>query len=308
MNYRSISIYQLLLQLMRAVAVVSSSAVAVLSTMLPLFIYYAFSFSTLFFTMLFLLAGAFAVHGVLTHAFNDYSDHLSGTDTLSPALLSGGSRVIQEGHISPDALLTLGKALGGLLLLAAAVAAVFGFIPVAVLLVVGVWAAASYSLPPFQFSYTPLAGEWLSLFPSIFVLGLAGPWLILGTVPEWGYQNAAVNALLCLAWVMVHHIPDQKADRRASPVKNTTVVWAVSRFGPAAAKVPALIYLMLAAGCALWIGSDRIWAAVGALIFIGLSLLLVWKMNVHDIQQVTQHEKWLLLLAMAAAIWLGLFI
>lgn len=308
MNSSLTSIYEILLQLMRAVAVVSSSAVAVLSTMLPLFIYYAFSFSSLFFTTIFLLAGAFAIHGVLTHAFNDYSDHLSGTDTLSPALLSGGSRVIQEGRISPEALLTLGKALGGLLLAGALAAALLGFVPVTVLLVIGVWAAASYSLPPFQFSYRPLAGEWLSLFPSIFVLGLAGPWLILGSIPEWGYQNAAVNALLCLAWVMVHHIPDQKADQQASPMKETTVVWAASRFGPAAAKAPALIYLILAAACVVWMSSDRLWAAAGAALFIALSLLLVWKMNVHNVEQVTNYEKWLLLLALATAIWMGLFI
>ncbi|MFB4164979.1 hypothetical protein ACE1TI_14410 [Alteribacillus sp. JSM 102045] len=55
----------------------------------------------------------------------------------------------------------------------------FGFYRLAVLLGIGVWGAAAYSLPPFRLSYRPFAGEWLCTFPSVFFLGMAGTWLYL---------------------------------------------------------------------------------------------------------------------------------
>ena len=46
-----------------------------------------------------------------TSCLNDYFDFLSGTDNinLTPTTLSGGSRVIQEGTLSPRALLIAGS-------------------------------------------------------------------------------------------------------------------------------------------------------------------------------------------------------
>src|SRR5690625_6731749 len=103
--------------------------------------------------------------------------------------------------------------------------AVVGQMELAILIVVGIWGAASYSLRPFRFAYVPLAGEWLSLFPSMLLLGLAAPWLMLETIPAWGWQNAFINALWCMSWVMVHHIRDMEADWKVSSVKSTRVVW-----------------------------------------------------------------------------------
>src|SRR5699024_12232753 len=103
-----------------------------------------------------------------------------------------------------------------------------GQMELAILIVVGIWGAASYSLRPFRFAYVPLAGEWLSLFPSMLLLGLAAPWLMLETIPAWGWQNAFINALWCMSWVMVHPNTDMEADREASPGKTTRVVWAAA--------------------------------------------------------------------------------
>src|SRR5699024_12042021 len=111
----------------------------------------------------------------------------------------------------------LGKWLSGSLLTIAVLTALLGRYDMAILIVVGVWAAVSYSLPPLQLSYRPFLGEWLSLFPSILFLGLAGPWLMLNQIPMWAVQNAVINALICMAWVMVHHIPDLEADQKAEP-------------------------------------------------------------------------------------------
>lgn len=178
----------------------------------------------------------------------------------------------------------------------------------AFLLLIGVWSAVSYSLPPFNFSYQSFLGEWLSLFPAILFLGLAGPWVILEPTPLWAMQNAVINALFCLAWVMVHHIPDLEADKQAIPTKRTSVVWFVDTFGIYYARFPVLIYLFAAGLCAFWLGMDRLWASSGLIITVLVALFLIIKVDVEDHEQVTHYEKILLMLAMATAVGLGVFV
>lgn len=296
------------IRLLRPIAVITSSVVIIFSGVFPLFAYYDLPKGVLSAVSLLLLVGCFIIHGALTHALNDYTDYLSGTDQHSPAYLSGGSRVIQEGRIAPQTLKWIGYGLAIGLLVVAGVLAVFGYYPLALLLVIGVWGAASYSMPPLRFSYIPLAGEWLSTFPSAFFLGLAGVWIMLGDFPEWAVQNAVINALYCIAWVMIHHIPDLQADQQASPVKRTSVVWSVAMFGPKYSSLPAIVYLILIGLCAFWLGTDRLWAAIGVAVIAILSIFLIVRTDIQDAEQVTACEKKLLLIAMITAIWLGIFI
>lgn len=294
--------------LVRAIAVISSSIATVFSTMLPLFLYSSLSASYLSAIFILMAVGAFLIHGLLTHAFNDYADYLSGTDEHSPAILSGGSRVLQTNAMSLKSLWLVGKWLAVLLTGTAVLCFIFGNIKVGVLLLIGVWAAASYSLPPLSLSYKPFLGEWLSLFPSIFLLGLGGAWLALGSIPEWALQNAFINAMICLAWVMVHHIPDREADMQASPEKRTTVVWFTRKFGSPYAHIPAVCYLMISGLAIFWLGSDRLWAAIGLAVLIAVSLVLVSRMDNSNPGHVSAVEKILLLIAMISAGWLGIFI
>ncbi|MFZ3579207.1 prenyltransferase [Virgibacillus sp. DJP39] len=294
--------------LLRSIAVVSSSVTTIVSTVLPIFLYYSVAANHLFFTFLLLLFGAFLIHGVLTHTLNDFVDHQSGTDQNSPAILSGGSRVIQTGVISASNLWLFGKWLIFFLGLITIALILFGYYKIALLLAIGLWGAISYSLPPLRFSYRPFVGEWFSTFPSVLVLGLAGAWLALDSIPEWALQNAVINALFCIAWVMVHHIPDRDADRKATPVKKTSVVWAHEKFGAAFSRLPALLYFGLTGLCALWLGFDRIWAMVGMLAMVGIAIFLVIKMQIEDDHQVSAYEKIILILAMINGVWLGVFI
>lgn len=296
------------LRLLRPVAVIASSVVIIFSGVFPLFAYYDLPNGVLSAVSLLLLVGCFVIHGALTHALNDYTDYLSGTDQHSPAYLSGGSRVIQEGRIAPHTLKWIGYGLAIGLLVIAGILALLSYYPLALLLVIGVWGAASYSLPPLRFSYIPLAGEWLSTFPSAFFLGLAGVWIMLGDFPEWAVQNAVINALYCIAWVMIHHIPDLQADQQASPVKRTSVVWSVAMFGPKYSALPAIVYMILIGLCGLWLGTDRLWAAIGVVIIVILSIFFIIKTDTQNAEQVTTCEKKLLLLAMINAVWLGIFI
>ncbi|WP_018924372.1 prenyltransferase [Salsuginibacillus kocurii] len=294
--------------LLRSVAVISSSVATIVSSMLPFYLYSSFSTEYVLMMFIVLLVAAFTIHGVLTHAFNDYMDYRSGTDEHSPAILSGGSRVIQKGMITLPVLWFIGKWLAIVLLIIACLLALLSYYTLGFLLVVGVWAAASYSLPPLRLSYRPFLGEWCSLFPSILFLGVAGPWLILGEIPLWAAQNAVINTFFCLAWVMVHHVPDLEADKQAVPTKRTSVVWFADTFGLFYARLPALLYLAAGGICIFWLGFDRFWATVTLTLTISIALLLVMKMNIEDHQQVSSYEKIMLLLAMITAVALGVFI
>lgn len=294
--------------LMRVLAVVSSSVATILSGLLPLYLMDHISINRFILLFLFLVIAAFVIHGVLTHAFNDYTDYLSGTDANSPAILSGGSRVIQKGMIPFHTLKKLSLWLV-IILLATAVFLIFiGQYKLTFLLVIGVWAAVSYSLPPFYLSYHPFLGEWFSLFPAMLFLGLSGPWLILDSIPLWALQNAVINALFCMAWVLVHHIPDLEADRQAKPMKQTSVVWFANKFGLYFARIPAIIYLLLIGLCIFWLSLDRIWAAGLLIVTVAIALFIVLKMDIANPVQVTTYEKILLLLAMITAIGLGIFV
>lgn len=294
--------------LLRFVAVVCSSVAAVLSTAFPLLFHPSLSWFTIVSITFMLLIGAILIQGVLTHAFNDLTDHKSGTDQHSPGLLSGGSRVLQTGNMSVQMLIQLGIGVSIFLLFITAILILFGYTKLAILTLVGIWGAGSYSLKPFRLAYYPFVGEWLSLFPTLFLLGIAAPWLLLDHVPLWAWQNSLVNTLVCLAWVMVHHIPDRQADRQARPSKRTTVVWAEDFFGKRAAKLPALLYYIFVGILLLWIAFTRPIGGIGAGVVLVYGIYLIAKMNIEDVREVTIVEKRLLLFAFGTALWLGIFI
>lgn len=307
MSNQAVQMFRVGWTLLRFIAVISSSIATILSSLLPFFLYTAHSTGYLIFMLIFLSVAAIAVHGVLTHLFNDYADFLSGTDAHSPAILSGGSRVIQKGMMRPQTVLKLGKWICMSLLTIAIVMLLVGRYELAVLIFIGVWSAVSYSLPPLQLSYRPFLGEWFSLFPAIFFIGLAGPWIILGNIPLWAIQNAVINALICMVWVMVHHIPDLDADRMAIPIKRTSVVWFVEKLGLKYARFPALLYILITGLLVVWLFPER---AIAGLILLGLLLLafiLVIKMDLSNNEQVSNDEKKLLLIAIVIAIVLGIF-
>src|SRR5699024_10986944 len=194
--------------LLRFVAVLFSSVAALVSTVLPLLFHYNLSGYTVLSVTSILLIGALLIHGLLTHTFNDLVDYQSGTDQQSPGILSGGSKVLKTGNMSVPMLIQLAISLSALLLLITLAFLILGYPKLAILTLVGIWGAASYSLKPFRLAYYPFLGEWFSLFPTMLMLGIAAPWILLDQVPIWAWQNALINAIWCMAWVMVHHIPD----------------------------------------------------------------------------------------------------
>lgn len=297
-----------IVMLLRIVAVIFSSVAAILSTVLPLFFHYNLSSFTILTVASVLLIGTLLIHGVLTHTLNDLTDYHSGTDEYSPGQLSGGSRVLQTGTMSVQMLIQLGIGVSVLLLLFISIFLFFGHIKFAILTIVGIWGAKSYSLKPFQLAYYPFVGEWFCLFPTMLLLGIAAPWILLEQIPLWTWQNATINAIWCMAWVMVHHIPDRHADRKAKPIKCTSVVWAEDKFGKRGVKFPVLLYFMFVGILLIWTAFTRPIGSIGAIIILIYSIYLIVKMDTEDVEEITNVEKVLLLFAFITAIWLGIFI
>src|SRR5699024_10641263 len=213
----------------------------------------------------------------------------------------------QKNFLSPETVFNLGKWVTISLLIIALISVLFGYFEITILILVGVWAAVSYSLPPLQLSYRPFIGVWLSMFPAVFFIGIAGPWIILESIPLWAYQNALINGLICMTWVMIHHIPDLEADRAASPKKETSMVWFIEKFGLNFAKYTALIYYLLALLFTVWILFSRFWTGLIVIILLLIGLFFINNIRPTDIDQVTKIEKIILLSAIVIAIVLGIF-
>ena len=107
---------------------------------------------------------------------------------------------------------------------------------------------------------------------------------------------------------MVHHIPDIDADQRARPVKNTTVLYAVNRWGRRAAHMPAVLYLVVISALAVVMTSTRELAGMVTLILAIVTVLMLFDMKNKDVEAVTAVEKKMLIMASVTAIVLGLTI
>lgn len=250
------------------------------------------------------------LHGVTAHACNDLQDWRSGTDRVSPGILSGGSGVIKNGLLNERQLLFI--CLAGLLL--PIVASLYlssqrGPL-VFVFLLVGTWSGLAYSLPPFRLSYHPLLGEWLSAFPTILCCTALPFFILTGHVTSQVITAGAIHGFFSLGWLMQHHLPDIAADLSASPPKVTTPAFLSRRWGPGSARLAPACYFTLAVMAGLWAG-----------IFIDPVFLIVFPPATYcvylavvtdplDVASTTVREKMMLLMASghaaALAVLLGL--
>jgi len=166
--------------------------------------------------------------GVLCHAgvnvLNDYFDHHSGADDLNHTPLSpfaGGSRMIQNGLLSPNQMYVYGM---GLL----AAAAVLGIVlvvntglPLLVIGLLGLTSGYFYSSPPLALNGRGLGEALVGLnFGILAVLGAyyvqtqqLAPHALFAAVPL---------ALLVTAILYINEFPDHDTDKLAG--KNTLVV------------------------------------------------------------------------------------
>ncbi|MBI4618590.1 MAG: 1,4-dihydroxy-2-naphthoate octaprenyltransferase [Desulfobacterales bacterium] len=167
---------------------------------------------------LLVILGALMVH-LATNLANDYFDHLQGTDAGESI---GGSRVIQEGKISPNAL-------AGAIVLAYSLASLVAFYLMITLnlwamlplLLLALFSSIFYVAPPIRYGYRGL-GE-------LFVGINMGPTMVVGTYwviagkPGWEPFYISLTVGLMVAAILYYQsLPDMKTDAAAG--KNTLAV------------------------------------------------------------------------------------
>src|SRR6476646_9011276 len=149
------------------------------------------------------------IQGVLAHTLNEIEDWRSGTDRHdSPRVISGGSKVLVAGLLTPRALKLLfavafvATTVLGLVLLPFGLAGVAG--------------AVLYTLPPVRAAYRPFLGEaiasiclWLCVTGAAVLQG--------GRITATVAVAALAVAAYAVGMLMVHHYLDYEADRSATP-------------------------------------------------------------------------------------------
>src|SRR6185437_11162172 len=184
------------------------------------------------------------IQGVLAHTLNEIEDWRSGTDRHdSPRVISGGSKVLVAGLLTP-------RALKLLFAVAFVATTVLGLVLVAsrglVMLpfgLAGVAGAVLYTLPPVRAAYRPFLGEAIA---SICL------WLcVTGAAVLQGGRITATVAAYAVGMLMVHHYLDYEADRSATPTKTTTIVLLGLRRGRLYAIGWGSVALASAAGAAV---------------------------------------------------------
>lgn len=207
------------------------------------------------------LVGGVLLQGYITHGLNDLYDWDSGTDKTTSGAISGGSHVLRQGLLTVRHLwLAVGVAslaYGALLIW---VTALRGSV-VALLGLVAVLAAVAYSVPPFRLCYRPLLGEWLGIFPPVVGGVLAVGIAVGGQVTPLLVAVALIQAVICVASVMEHHLVDVDSDWAAHPQKRTSpAVWQRGHGRPGCHV--ALIYQLLAVALSVSLAlsvSPRLW-------------------------------------------------
>lgn len=164
------------------------------------------------------------IQGVLAHTVNELEDWRSGTDRhASPRIISGGSKVLVAGLLTPRALRLLFVAAFALTtVIGLALVASRGLIMLPFGLA-GVAGAVLYTQPPVRAAYRPFVGEAIAC--TCLWLCVTGAAVLQGARISPSIAVAALAvAAYAVGMLMMHHYLDHDADRSASPPKTTTIV------------------------------------------------------------------------------------
>ena len=245
------------------------------------------------------MALAVLVQGWVTHSVNEIFDWRSGTDgDRVPRALSGGSKVQNLGLLSERGLWAV-FAGASLAVLALGTWVALVLAPwLGLLVAAGYILGVAYTLPPLATAYRPLLGEWLGGFPGVLLAGLGAYGIQARTLSWIAFLAVSAHALVCCAMLVMHHYADAASDRRARPVKRTTVVVLGSRrsrsYATSLAALAAILYgaLALLGYPAFWIGCALTTVAVVA----------HRTTDPDDLRSVTRHELQVIQLGIAAGL------
>jgi 1,4-dihydroxy-2-naphthoate octaprenyltransferase len=170
------------------------------------------------------LIGAVAIHAGLNVA-NDYFDHLSGNDEAHPhpTPFSGGSRVIQEGLVTPRQMLAISIAAFGLgAAIGLFLAATRGWM-VLWLGLAGAFFAIFNSAPPFKLSYRGHGLAELGVGLGFGPIPVLGAYYVQARHLNLEALWASIPvAILIVAILYINEFPDYEADKAVG--KRTPVV------------------------------------------------------------------------------------
>jgi 1,4-dihydroxy-2-naphthoate octaprenyltransferase len=198
------------------------------------------------------LVGALSFHGA-ANVLNDYFDYLGGTDNVNRYhnLFSGGSRVIQDGLLTPRQTLALGS-----ILVAAGVGIgvylAFRVGPgILVFGVFGTFLVLAYSIPKYGLAYIGRGlGELAVTIGLGFLMLLGTYWVMTGTLTLQAWWLSLTPSLLIALILFVNGYPDYEADKKTG--KHTAVVTiGKSRARWVYALILAVTYLQIVAGVVL---------------------------------------------------------
>lgn len=223
--------------------------------------------------------GSLTVH-LITNLANDYFDHLGGTDAGQAI---GGSRVIQEGKITPK---TMFRVIVSLYIFAFAIAFIIIFGLKLYLLAIPIFFAAFssyfYVAPPIRYGYHGLGELFVSInMGPIMVVGTY--WVITGH-PGWTPFLISIPVGLMVALILYYQsLPDMETD--AAVHKNTLAV-KLGKKGSFAGLIIffVLIYLSIA-----------LLIAYGLLSWYSLTFLASIPLVVKLISIVVRTDDWVLL-------------
>ncbi len=189
-----------------------------------------------------------ALCNAMANVFNDYYDHLSGDDALNQDFVrpfTGGSRLIQQGKLSPQSVRRLAWVCATLALLCAAYLVYRGGVVILLIGLVGLVGAYAYSAPPLSLANRGLGEMAVGLNAGLLPL-LAAYYLQTGKLAWSAVLVGLPLTLLIVAILFINQFPDYRADlavgkrnwvvrlgrRQAVPLYAVLVtIWAVPVLG-----------------------------------------------------------------------------
>lgn len=249
-----------------------------------------------------LFLGTLSLQGIVAHAFNDRTDWRSNTDRYSKGVLSGGSKVIPKGYMTERQLLITG--LIGILF-----AGVLGWYLssetskyVWIFVSVGIWSAISYTSYPFRFSYVPFLGEWIAAFPAMVACTLGTYYELTGSISLPVFWAGIIHSLLCVSWLMQHHLSDIDSDLLATPKKLTTVALFAERWGKETSRHVVSVYFLLATFVSIIATLSVHHLFLVSVISSLIGAVLAWNTNPYNIANITFNQVRMILVTIVHSI------
>ncbi len=260
------------------------------------------------FHVLLILGAGVLFQGFTAHAFNDWEDWRSGTDQISPGILSGGTKVIPRGVFTLQTLIWIGTTT---LLMGLGIGIYFVKVSgplIWLFIATGVWAAVGYTMPPLRLAYRPFLGEWAGAWPAMVACTAGAYYILTGSLARPVLLAGAIQATFCVGWLMQHHLPDIEADLLASPPKVTTVALIRRRWGAKNTRWAAAAYFAAAGlmGLAGGLTGEPVFLSSTVLSVPGVILAL--RTNPSSVPDITEKQLAMMGLTIVHAVLLAVLV